>query len=425
MVTSPSPEPIPDAGAWPLGPPPSLPVSSNLKKRLWFALFALIVYRLGTHVPLPGIDPQILENIFRQQLGGILGMFDLFSGGAAWRMSIFALGVMPYITAAIIMELATAVSPKLEQIKKEGERGRQKINQYTRYGTILLAAVQGYGIAIGIEGMTSSQGPAVTDPGLFFRATTVITLVGGTVFLMWLAEQITARGVGNGIFLIIFSGIVAQLPSAIAATVELGRTGALSPVEIAGLIAMVAFIIIVIVVVERAERRIVVQYPERRGGARMFGGRSSYLALKINTAGIIPPIFTAAIFLKLVTFLGQGLLIFMIFYGALILFFVFFYTAVAFNPKETADNLMKHGGNIPDIPPGKDTADYLDYILTRLTVVGVLYLALIGLLPEFLLSRIGAPFFSGMSLLIVVSVVLDTVAQIQEVLKSEANHTGP
>ncbi len=425
MVASPSPEPIPDAGAWPLGPPPGLPVSSNLKKRLWFTLFALIVYRLGTHVPLPGIDPQILEDIFRQQLGGILGMFDLFSGGAAWRMSIFALGVMPYITAAIIMKLATAASPKLEQIKKEGERGRQKINQYTRYGTILLAAVQGYGIAIGIEGMTSSQGPAVTDPGLFFRATTVITLVGGTVFLMWLAEQITARGVGNGIFLIIFSGIVAQLPGAIAATVELGRTGALSAVEIAGLIAMVAFIIIVIVVVELAERRIVVQYPERRGGARLFGGRSSYLALKINTAGIIPPIFTAAIFLKLVTFLGQGLLIFMIFYGALIMFFVFFYTAVAFNPKETADNLMKHGGNIPDIPPGKDTADYLDYILTRLTVVGALYLALIGLLPEFLLSRIGAPFISGMSLLIVVIVVLDTVAQIQEVLKSEANHTGP
>ena len=428
MVTSPSPEPIPDAGAWPLGPPPGLPVSSNLKKRLWFTLGALIVYRLGTHVPLPGIDPQILEDIFRQQLGGILGMFDLFTGGALWRMSIFALGVMPYITAAIIMELMTAVSPKLEQIKKEGERGRRKINQYTRFGAILLAAVQGYGIAVGIEGMTSSQGSAVMDPGLFFRATTVITLVGGTIFLMWLGEQITARGVGNGIFLIIYSGIVAQLPGAIAATVELGRTGALSPVEIAGLIAMVAFIIIVIVVVERAERRIVVQYPERRGGAKTFGGKSTYLRLKINTAGIIPPIFTAAIFLKFVfgvVGLGQGLLIFMIFYGALIMFFVFFYTAVAFNPKETADNLMKHGGNIPDIPPGKDTADYLDYILTRLTVVGALYLALIGLLPEFLLSRIGAPYFFGMSLLIVVIIVLDTVAQIQEVLKPEANHTGP
>ncbi len=425
MVTSPSPEPIPDAGAWPLGPPPSLPVSSDLKKRLWFTLGALIVYRLGTHVPLPGIDPQILEDIFRQQLGGILGMFDLFSGGALWRMSIFALGVMPYITAAIIMELATAVSPKLEQIKKEGERGRRIISKYTRLGAILLAAVQGYGIAIGIEGMSTSQGPAVIDPGLFFRVTTAMTLVAGAVFLMWLGEQITARGVGNGIFLIIFSGIVAQLPGAIAATAELGRTGALSPLEIAVLIAMVAFIIILIVVVERAERRIVVHYPERQGGAKMFGGRSAYLPLKINTAGIILPIFTAAIFLKLVTFLGQGFLIFMILYGALIMFFVFFYTAVAFNPKETADNLMKHGGNIPDIPPGKDTADYLDYILTRLTAVGALYLALISLLPEFLLSRIGAPFFSGMSLLIVVMVTMDTVAQIQQALRSGANHTKP
>ncbi len=400
-------------------------MSSNLKKRLWFTLGALIVYRLGTHVPLPGIDPQILEDIFRQQLGGILGMFDLFSGGALWRMSIFALGVMPYITAAIIMELATAVSPKLEQIKKEGERGRRIISKYTRFGAILLAAVQGYGIAIGIEGMSTSQGPAVIDPGLFFRVTTAMTLVAGAVFLMWLGEQITARGVGNGIFLIIFSGIVAQLPGAIAVTAELGRTGALSPLEIAGLIAMVAFIIILIVVVERAERRIVVQYPERRGGAKMFGGKSSYLPLKINTAGIIPPIFTAAIFLKLVTFLGQGLLIFMILYAALIVFFAFFYTAVAFNPKETADNLTDHGGNIADIRPGKDTADYLDYILTRLTAVGALYLALISLLPEFLLSRIGVPFYFTMSLLIVVIVTMDTVAQIQEALKSEANHTGP
>ena len=427
MVTSPSPEPIPDApdaGIWPLGPPPSLPVSSDLKKRLWFALCALIVYRLGTYIPLPGIDPQILEDIFRQQQGGILCMFDLFSGGALWRMTIFALGVMPYITAAIIMELATAVSLKLGQLKKEGESGRKKINHYTRFGTILLAVVQGYGIAIGIEGMSSTEGSVVMEPGMFFRATTVITLVGGTIFLMWLGEQITARGVGNGISLIIFSAIVAHLPGAIAATAELGRTGALSPLEITGLVAMVAFIIILIVVVERAQRRIVVQYPERRGGAKMFGGRSSYLPLKINTAGIIPPIFTAAIFLKLVTFLGQGLLIFMILYGALIVFFVFFYTAVAFNPKETADNLEKHGGNIPDVRPGKDTADYLDYILTRLAVVGALYLALIGLLPEFLLSSIGTPFFSGMGLLIVVIVTMDTVAQIQEALKSEANHTG-
>jgi preprotein translocase subunit SecY len=397
----------------------------DLQKRLWFTLGALIIYRLGTHVPLPGIDPLVLAEIFHRQQGGILGMFDLFSGGALGRMTIFALGVMPYITAAIIMELMTAVSPKLKQLKSEGDRGRAMIYQFTRYGTILLAAVQGFGIAIGIEALAGPLGSVVIEPGLSFRATTVFTLVAGTVFLTWLAEQITDRGVGNGIFLIIFSGIVAQLPGAIAATFELGRTGTLSPLEIAGLIAMVALIIILIVVVERAERRIVVQYPERRGGAKMFGGRSSYLALKINTAGIIPPIFTAAIFLKLVTFLGQGLLIFMILYGALIVFFVFFYTAVAFNPADTADNLTKHGGNIPDIRPGKDTADYLDYILTRLTVVGALYLALIGLLPEFLLSRIGAPFFSGMSLLIVVIVTMDTMAQIQEALKSEANHTGP
>ena len=444
MLNLPTPEPIPRAEVWPPRRPPGFPVSSDLKKRLWLTLGALIVYRLGTYLPLPGIDSQILEDIFRQQQGGILGMFDMFTGGALWRMSIFALGIMPYISAAIIMELMTAVSPEIGQLKKEGERGRQKINQYTRYGTILLAAVQGYGIAIGIEGMTSSQGPAVTDPGLFFRATTVITLVGGAVFLMWLGEQITSRGVGNGISLIIFSGIVAHVPGAIAATAELGRTGGLQPREIAGLIAMVTFIIIVIVFVERAQRRIVVQYPERQVGARMFGGKSSYLPLRINTAGIIPPIFTASILLMPVTFagftvsqgpewlmilaayFGRGQPIYMALYGALIVFFSFFYTAVVFNPADTAENLKNYGGNIPGIRPGKDTADYLDYILTRLTAVGALYLALISLLPEFLLSRIGAPFyFGGMSLLIVVMVTMDTVAQFQGFLKSGAKHTGP
>ena len=406
--------------------------ATELKKRLWFTLFVLIVYRMGTYIPLPGIDPQILQDIFRQQQGGILGMFDMFSGGALGRMTIFALGIMPYISSAIIMQLMTAVSPQIEQLKKEGERGRQKINQYTRYGTVFLAAVQGYGISIGIEGMTSSQGSAVLDPGLFFRATTVITLVGGTIFLMWLGEQITARGVGNGISLIIFSGIVANLPSAIAATLELGRTGALSMVLIVGLIIMIAVVLIFIVFVERAQRRIVVQYPKRQVGAKMFGGESSHLPLKINTAGVIPPIFASSLLLMPLTFagftasqgpewltvltayLGRGQPAFMIIYAALIMFFAFFYTAVVFNPADTADNLKKYGGFIPGIRPGRNTADYLDFILTRLTTVGAIYLALISLLPEFLISKFSVPFFfGGTSLLIVVTVTMDTVAQIQ------------
>ena len=359
-------------------------------------------------------------------------MFDMFSGGALGRMTIFALGIMPYISSSIIMQLMTAVSPRIEQLKKEGERGRQKINQYTRYGTVFLAAVQGYGIAIGIEGMTSSQGSAVLDPGLFFRATTVITLVGGTIFLMWLGEQITARGIGNGISLIIFSGIVANLPSAVAATLELGRTGALSMVLILGLIIMIAVVLIFIVFVERAQRRIVVQYPKRQVGAKMFGGESSHLPLKINTAGVIPPIFASSLLLMPITFagfsaaegpewltiltayLGRGQPAFMIIYAALIMFFAFFYTAVVFNPADTADNLKKYGGFIPGIRPGKNTADYLDFILTRLTTVGAIYLALISLLPELLISKLSVPFFfGGTSLLIVVTVTMDTVAQIQ------------
>ena len=359
-------------------------------------------------------------------------MFDMFSGGALGRMTIFALGIMPYISSSIIMQLMTAVSPRIEQLKKEGERGRQKINQYTRYGTVFLAAVQGYGIAIGIEGMTSSQGSAVLDPGLFFRATTVITLVGGTIFLMWLGEQITARGIGNGISLIIFSGIVANLPSAVAATLELGRTGALSMVLILGLIIMIAVVLIFIVFVERAQRRIVVQYPKRQVGAKMFGGESSHLPLKINTAGVIPPIFASSLLLMPITFagfsaaegpewltiltayLGRGQPAFMIIYAALIMFFAFFYTAVVFNPADTADNLKKYGGFIPGIRPGKNTADYLDFILTRLTTVGAIYLALISLLPELLISKFSVPFFfGGTSLLIVVTVTMDTVAQVQ------------
>ena len=330
------------------------------------------------------------------------------------------------------MQLMTAVSPRIEQLKKEGERGRQKINQYTRYGTVFLAAVQGYGIAIGIEGMAASQGSAVIDPGLFFRATTVITLVGGTIFLMWLGEQITARGVGNGISLIIFSGIVANLPSAVAATLELGRTGALSMLLIVALIVMIVTVLIFIVFVERSQRRIIVQYPKRQVGAKMFGGESTHLPLKINTAGVIPPIFASSLLLMPITFagftasqgpewltvltayLGRGQPMFMIIYAALIMFFAFFYTAVVFNPADTADNLKKYGGFIPGIRPGKNTADYLDFILTRLTTVGALYLALISLLPELLISKFAVPFyFGGTSLLIVVTVTMDTVAQVQ------------
>ena len=358
-------------------------------------------------------------------------MFDMFAGGALGRMTIFALGVMPYISSAIIMQLLTTVSPQLEQLKKEGEVGRRKINQYTRYGTVFLAAVQGYGIAVGIEGMSSSQGLAVIDPGLFFRVTTVITLVGGTIFLLWLGEQITARGVGNGISLIIFSGIVANLPSAAAATLELGRTGALSALLIVSLIVVIVATIAFIVFVERAQRRIVVQYPKRQVGARMFGGDSTHLPLKINTAGVIPPIFASSLLLMPITvagfsaaqgpewltvitaYLGRGQPVFMLIYGALIVFFAFFYTAVVFNPADTADNLKKYGGFIPGIRPGRNTADYLDYILTRLTTVGAAYLAMIALLPELLISKFAVPFyFGGTSLLIVVNVTMDTVAQI-------------
>ncbi len=406
--------------------------ATELKKRIWFTLGVLCVYRLGTYVPLPGIDPQVLADIFAQQQSGLLGMFNMFAGGAVERMAIFALSIMPYISSAIIMQLMTSVSPKLEALKKEGEQGQKKINQYTRYGTVILAAVQGYGIAMGLEGMTSSAGPAVHDPGYFFRLSTVITLVGGTIFLMWLGEQITARGVGNGISLIIFGGIVAELPSAIAATLELGRTGALSALVIISVLVLAVAVVTFIVFVERAQRRIVVQYPKRQVGNQMYGGESSHLPLKINTPGVIPPIFASALLLMPVTiagfssgqgpeflntitaYLGRGQPVFMILYASLIIFFAFFYTAVVFNPSDTADNLKKHGGFIPGIRPGQNTAEYLDYVLTRLTTVGAAYLALISLLPEFLISKMAVPFyFGGTSLLIVVTVTMDTVAQVQ------------
>lgn len=406
--------------------------AAELKKRIWFTLGALIIYRLGTYIPIPGIDPAVLEQIFQQNSGGILGMFDMFAGGALGRMTIFALNIMPYISAAIIMQLMTAVSPSLETLKKEGEAGRKKINQYTRYLTVLLAAVQAYGIASGLESM--ADGTAVGNPGYFFRATAVITLVGGTVFLMWLGEQITARGVGNGISLIIFAGIVAQLPTALVGMLELGRTGALSAILILVIMVMAVGVIAGIVFVERSQRRITVQYPKRQQGNRMFGGESSHLPLKINVAGVIPPIFASSLLLMPVTvaqmsassgggpewlstltaLVGHGQPLYMVIFVTLIVFFAFFYTAIVFNPAETADNLRKYGGFVPGIRPGKNTADYLDYVLTRLTVVGAAYLAAICILPEILISQYQVPFyFGGTSLLIVVTVTMDTVSQIQ------------
>lgn len=406
--------------------------ATELKKRIWFTLGALIVYRLGTYIPLPGIDPVVLQDIFRQNQGGVLGMFDMFSGGALRRMTIFALNIMPYISSSIIMQLMTAVSPQLEALKKEGETGRKKINQYTRYGTVLIAAFQAYGISAGLEGMSSSAGPAVTDPGMFFRFQVVVTLVGGTIFLMWLGEQITARGVGNGISLIIFSGIVANLPSALAGTLELGRTGALSTAFIIFLLMMSVGVIYFIVFVERAQRRIIVQYPKRQRGTKMTGGESSHLPLKINTAGVIPPIFASSLLLMPITiigfsagsgpewltniaaYLGRGQPVYLLIYISMVVFFAFFYTAVVFNPTETADNLKRYGGFIPGIRPGKNTAEYLDWVLTRLTVTGASYLAAICLLPELLISRYSVPFyFGGTSLLIVVTVTMDTIAQVQ------------
>jgi preprotein translocase subunit SecY len=405
--------------------------ATELKNRLWFTLGALIVYRLGTYIPLPGIDPSVLAEIFQQNRGGMLGMFDVFSGGALGRMTIFALNIMPYISASIIIQLMTTVSPTLEALKKEGESGRKKLNQYTRYGTVLLAVVQAYGISAGLEGLSGSRGPAVADPGYFFRATAVISLTAGTVFLMWLGEQITQRGVGNGISLIIFAGIVADLPSALVATLELGRTGALSTPLLIFLVFMVVAVIATIVFVERAQRRILVQYPKRQQGARMFGGESSHLPLKLNSSGVIPPIFASSLLLMpitvaqfsaasgpgwltdVTTLLGRGQLAYMLIYVSLIVFFAFFYTAIVFNPNDTADNLKKYGGFIPGIRPGQRTAEYLDYVLTRLTVIGALYLSLVSLLPELLVARYAVPFyFGGTSILIVVSVTMDTVAQI-------------
>ncbi len=405
--------------------------ATELKKRIWFTLGALIVYRLGTYIPIPGIDPAALQEIFEQQRGGIVDLFNVFSGGALERMTIFALNIMPYISASIIMQLMTAVSPQLGALKKEGEQGRKKINQYTRYGTVALCTLQGYGIAVGLEGMTSSVGGVVIDPGWFFRISTVITLVGGTIFLMWLGEQITARGVGNGISLIIFAGIIANLPLALAGTFEMNRTGAIPTLVILGLIIVVVLTITFIVFMERAQRRILIQYPKRQVGR--FGGESTHLPLKLNTAGVIPPIFASALLLMpatvanftaqgggaewlrtLTAWIGPGQPLYLTIYMVGIVFFCFFYTAIMFDPADTADNLKKQGGFIAGIRPGERTAAYLDYVLTRLTTVGAGYLALVCLLPELLRSQYAVPFyFGGTSLLIVVSVTMDTVAQVQ------------
>ncbi len=406
----------------------ALAKAEELKKRIWFTLGALLVYRFGTYIPLPGIDPTAWDQIFKSQAGGILGMFNMFAGGGIHRMAIFALNIMPYISASIIIQLMTTVSPTLEQLKKEGEQGRKVINQYTRYLTVLLAVFQAYGISLGLEG----AGNVVSEPGYFFRIATVITLTGGTMFLMWLGEQITARGIGNGISLIIMAGIVAELPSAIAGMLELGRQGALSTGLILIVIVMSVVVIAFIVFMERAQRRLLIQYPKRQVGNRMFEGQSSHLPLKLNTSGVIPPIFASSLlllpttvanfnagqgpewFVTLTTQLGHGRPLFLILYIAMIVFFAFFYTAIVFNPTETADNLKKHGGFIPGIRPGERTAEYIDYVLTRITVVGAAYLSVVCLIPEILISYAAVPFyFGGTSLLIVVSVTMDTVAQIQ------------
>jgi len=399
-----------------------------LKKRIWFTLGALLIYRLGTYIPLPGINPEALAQAFNSQSSGLIGMFNMFSGGAIGRMAILALGIMPYISASIIIQLLTSIVPTLDQLKKEGEQGRKVINQYTRYGTVLLAALQAYGIAVGLEGGTN----IVMAPGMFFRFTTVITLTGGTIFLMWLGEQITSRGIGNGISLIIFSGIVANLPHALVGTLELGREGALSTATILGVGVMAIVVIAFIVFVERAQRRLLIQYPKRQVGNRMFQGDSSHLPLKLNTSGVIPPIFASSLLLLPITLanfsagsgpswlttitalLGHGQPLYLLLYAGLIAFFAFFYTAVVFNPTDTADNLKKHGGFIPGMRPGARTAEYIDYVLTRITVLGALYLIAVCLLPQILISTTGVPFyFGGTSLLIVVSVTMDTVAQVQ------------
>jgi len=406
--------------------------ADDLKKRIIFTILLLIVYRLGTYVPLAGIDPDSLKEIMSSSQKGLLGMFNMFSGGAVSRMAIFALGIMPYISSSIIVQLLTGVSDYFKSLKDQGEIGRKKITQITRYGTVLIAALQGYGVSVGLE----NAGSIVVDPGLYFRVMTTISLVAGTTFLMWLGEQITLRGVGNGISLIIFSGIVAEIPRALASTFELGRTGALSAVMIVGIFVLVILTVLFIVFVERAMRKILINYPKKQMGNKIYGGESSHLPLKINTAGVIPAIFASALlllpitlsnfgfseselFLNISSMFTQGQPLYMLLYASGIIFFSFFYTSIVFNPKETAENLRKYGGYIPGIRPGERTAEYIENILIRLTTIGSMYLTFVCLMPEFLISKYPIPFYlGGTSILIVVVVAMDTVTQVQTRLMS-------
>lgn len=402
--------------------------ASELKSRLLFVLGALIIYRIGTYIPIPGIDPRILQSIFAQQSSGILGVFNMFSGGALGRMTIFALAIMPYISASIIIQLMSVAIPYLAALKKEGESGRRKITQYTRYGTVFLALIQGYGIAVGLENTQGASGSAVIDPGMFFRITTMITLTGGTIFLMWLGEQMTSRGIGNGISLIIFAGIIAELPGGIASMSNTTMSGGAIFLVLVGALCLVALIVFM----ERAQRRIIVQYPKRQVGNKMYAGDKTHLPLKLNTAGVIPPIFASSILLfpltianfnaenapewltTITAYLGHGQPAYIMAYVAIIVFFCFFYTAVVFNPEETAENLKKNGGFIPGIRPGKLTADYLDYVLTRITVAGAAYLALVCVMPEIIISKYSIPFYlGGTSLLIIVNVTMEFISQVQ------------
>lgn len=407
--------------------------ATELKKRLWFTVLALIVFRLGTFIPLPGIDPHILSDIFARNANGILGMFNMFAGGALERMTIFALNIMPYISASIILQLGQSVVPSLAALKKDGEAGHRKITHYTKMLTVLITIIQGYGIAVGLEGMTGSAGvSAVVNPGFVFKFTTIVSLVGGTMFIVWLGDQITSRGVGNGSSLIITVGIIANIPGALAQTFELGRVGSMPLSVMAMLLVMVLGLIYVIVLVERAQRKITIQYPKRQMGARMMSSENSHLPLKINLTGVIPPIFASSLLLLPITIanfsaengpswvqtlsqlLGHGQPLYLSLYAALIIFFAFFYTAIVFNPEETAENLKKHGGFIAGIRPGKNTADYLDYVITRLTVLGAAYLTALCILPEVLISKLSVPFvLGGTTLLIVVQVTMDFVGQLQ------------
>jgi len=403
--------------------------ADELKKRIWFTLGALIIYRLGTYIPLPGMNPDAVADLFKQSQSGMLGMFNMFSGGAVGRLAIFALAIMPYISASIIVQLLSSVIPTFEALKKEGEQGRKVLNQYTRYLTLVLAVFQAYGIGVGLQG----SGNLVLEPGPFFLLSTTVTLVGGTMFLLWLGEQITSRGIGNGTSMIIFAGIIAEFPAQLAQTLELGRQGAISTGLLLLVLVMAVCVIAFVVFVERAQRRLLINYPKRQVGNRMYEGQTSFLPLKLNTAGVIPPIFASSLlllpttiasfsqasggtgFLSVVaTYLSHGRPLFMFLYAALIIFFCFFYTAIVFNPTETADNLKKHGGFMPGIRPGERTAEHIDRVLTRITVLGAGYLTIVCLIPEFMITYAQIPIIllGGTSLLIVVTTTMDTVAQV-------------